>query len=93
MRTEATAQFAASHMALGYKLPSMTALHKNGASQFGVLMGILERKAGDIAAAVPAAIASVRVPTFQRKGQKAGTTQHRWELQEAFSPFPYARAT
>lgn len=53
---EATAQLAASHMALGYKLLSMTALHKNEASQLGVLMSILGGKAGDVAATVTAAL-------------------------------------
>lgn len=92
MHTEATAQFAASCMALGYKLLSVTALHKNGASQFGILMRILGVKAGDVAATVPAAL----LPSFggpDLPAQRTTGRDHRWELKGAFSLFPFARTT
>ena len=91
--TEARAQVAASHMALGYKLLSVTALHKNRASQFGGLMGILGGEAGDIAATVPAALlpASGSRPS-SAKDNKQGPCSTGGSFRKLLL-FPFARAT
>lgn len=66
MHMEATAEFAASHAALGYKLLSVAAPHKNGASQFGVLTGILGGEGrGCSSNSTRCPTASLRAPTFQ----------------------------
>jgi len=94
MHVEATAQFAASHMALGYELLPVTALHKNGISQFGVLMGILEGKTGDVAAAISATLMPALEPQpSSPRDNKQGPHSTSGSFRKLYALFPFARAT